>query len=81
VFQVFLQAFQVFLQVFQLFWTYVASVSLECFKSRSGCYTCCNMPHLPQPSTTVPRASCMRMGNKGIERYSVVGRGSGGRWR
>jgi hypothetical protein len=38
------------LQVFQLFRTYVASVFLfGRFKTRSGCYTCCNMTH---PGTT-----------------------------
>jgi hypothetical protein len=35
--------------VFQLFHTYVASVSSECFKSRSEYCTCCNVIH---PATT-----------------------------
>jgi hypothetical protein len=67
--------FQVFYVLLQVFQTYVASVSaisdvcykcfIWCFKSRSGCSTCCNVSHLPQPPTEVAGASCMRVGNGG----------------
>ena len=32
-------------ECFLLFHTYVAIISFECFKSRSGCCACCNVRH------------------------------------
>jgi hypothetical protein len=74
--------FKRMLQVFQLFQKYIVIILSKYFKSRSGCYTCCNVPQLPKPPAVVARASCMRMGSKGIEHCSVAGtdtEGDGGR--
>jgi hypothetical protein len=77
------QVFQVILQVFQMYVAfvsavrmYVASVSSECFKNRSRCSTCCNVPHLPQPPAAVTGTSCMCVRSGEMERCSAAGRGS-----
>ena len=44
-----MQVFQTYVANVFLFRTYVASILSECFKSISGCCTCCNVTH---PATT-----------------------------
>jgi hypothetical protein len=74
----FCKCFRRLWQVFQPFRMNLANVSSGCFKSRSGCCTCCKVTHLSQPLAAPAWAPCMRVG----ERRNGALLGSGcGKWR
>jgi hypothetical protein len=71
------KCFRRMLQVFQLFLTYVACVLSRCYKSRSGCYTCCEQATEAGAGEAVPWPQAVPTCTWEVRRMRAV---EGSRW-